>query len=220
MIQDILDRLIKDRSSILLDIIKQRRSVRKFSPEPVSDKDIQMIIEAASMAPSATNSQNWRFIAVKSEDKRKELVKAIEEQIKEYSALIKSQRAYNEFNAYARYFTFFASAPLVIAVVKTPYTSFSVRIMQRYGISPEALEAADSQGPSAAIQNMLLAAHALELGACWMTGPLIAKEKLEKVLGVEQPDHLMALIPVGKTESEAVPSAPKRKPIEEIFEIM
>lgn len=215
---NVFNELVKERSSILLDIIKQRRSVRKFSPEPVADNDIKTIIEAASMAPSATNSQNWRFIAVKSEEKRKELVAAIEEQIKEYSALIKSKRAYNEFNAYARFFTFFASAPLVLAVIKTPYTSFSMRIMQRYGISPEALEAADAQGPSAAIQNMLLAAHALGYGACWMTGPLIAKDKLEKVLKIESPDHLMALIPVGKTETN--PAVPKRKPIEEIFESM
>ncbi|MDR1196117.1 MAG: nitroreductase family protein [Endomicrobium sp.] len=216
MPKNVFNELIKERSSILLDIIKQRRSVRKFSPEPINDNDIKTIIEAASMAPSATNSQNWRFIAVKTETKRKELVGAIEEQIKEYSSLITSKRAYNEFNAYARFFTFFASAPLVVAVVKTPYTSFSMRIMQRYGISPEALEAADSQGPSAAVQNMLLAAHALGYGACWMTGPLIAKEKLEKVLNIKLPDHLMALIPVGKTE--VVPAVPKRKPIEEIFE--
>lgn len=213
---NVFNELLKERSSILLDIIKQRRSVRKFSPEPVNDNDIKTIIEAASMAPSATNSQNWRFIAVKSEEKRNELVRAIEEQIKEYSALIKSRRAYNEFNAYARFFTFFASAPLVLAVIKTPYTSFSMRIMQRYGISPEALEAADAQGPSAAIQNILLSAHALGYGACWMTGPLIAKDKLEKVLKIEKPDNLMALIPVGKTET--VPAVPKRKPIEEIFE--
>ncbi|MDR2425586.1 MAG: nitroreductase family protein [Endomicrobium sp.] len=213
---NIFNELIKERSSILLDIIKQRRSVRKFSQEPVSDNDIKTIIEAASMAPSATNSQNWRFIAVKTENKRKELVLAIEEQIEEYSSLIKSKRAYNEFNAYARFFTFFASAPLVIAVIKTPYTSFSMRIMRRYGISPEALEAADSHGPSAAVQNMLLAAHALGYGACWMTGPLIAKEKLEKVLNINSPHHLMALIPIGKTEM--TPSVPKRKPIEEIFE--
>jgi len=215
MSENIFDKLVMDKSSVMLDIIRQRRSVRKFNPEPVADKDIRTIIEAASMAPSATNSQNWRFIAVKSEDKRKELVGAIEEQIKEYSALMTSQRAYNEFNAYARFFTFFASAPLVIAVIKTPYTSFSLRIMQRYGITPEALEAADMQGPSAAIQNMLLAAHALGYGACWMTGPLIAKDKLEKVLDINSPDHLMALIPVGKTE--ATPAVPKRKPLEEIF---
>ena len=218
MAQNVFNELIKERSSVLLDIIKQRRSVRKFNPEPVNDGDIKTIIEAASMAPSATNSQNWRFIAVKSEDKRKELVAAIEEQIKEYSSLITSKRAYNEFNAYARFFTFFASAPLVIAVVKTPYTSFSMRIMQRYGISPETLEAADSQGPSAAVQNMLLAAHALGYGACWMTGPLIAKDKLEKVLNIVTPDHLMALIPVGKTET--APAVPKRKPMEDIFEMM
>ncbi|AKL97913.1 nitroreductase family protein [Endomicrobium proavitum] len=216
MSENIFDKLVKERSNVLLDIIKQRRSVRKFNPEPVADTDVRTIIEAATMAPSATNSQNWRFIAIKSEDKRKELVCSIEEQIKEYSALITSQRAYNEFNAYSRFFTFFSSAPLVIAVIKTPYTSFSMRIMQRYGISPEALEAADMQGPSAAIQNMLLAAHALGYGACWMTGPLIAKDKLEKVLNINSPDHLIALIPVGKTE--ASPATPKRKPIDEIFE--
>ena len=61
MSEKVFNELVKERSSILLDIIKQRRSVRKFSPEPVKSEDIKKIIEAASMAPSATNSQNWRL---------------------------------------------------------------------------------------------------------------------------------------------------------------
>ena len=215
MTKDNFQDLLEQRSTVLLDIIKQRRSVRKFNPDPVKKEDILAIVEAAAMAPSATNAQNWQFIAVETETKRKELADAIRNQINEYSSLIKSERAFNEFNAYSRYFTFFDTAPLVLCVIKTPYASFSKRIMKRYGLSTEALDAADAQGPSAAIQNILLAAHAMGYGACWMTGPLVAKEKLEKVLNLAPDNHLMAIIPIGKTD--AMPEAPKRKPMDEVF---
>ena len=46
------------------EIIKQRRSVRSFESTPVDRKDLLAICEAARLAPSACNSQTWRFIAV------------------------------------------------------------------------------------------------------------------------------------------------------------
>jgi nitroreductase len=46
----------------MLDIIKTRRSVRKFKPTPVSDEDIHDLLEAAMNAPSAINEQAWQFI--------------------------------------------------------------------------------------------------------------------------------------------------------------
>ena len=45
-------------------ILERRRSVRSFDSTPVSDKDLTAIVEAARLAPSACNSQTWRFVAV------------------------------------------------------------------------------------------------------------------------------------------------------------
>ncbi len=48
----------------MLDLIKTRRSVRKFKPTPVSDEDIQDLLEAAMNAPSAINEQAWQFVVL------------------------------------------------------------------------------------------------------------------------------------------------------------
>jgi nitroreductase len=49
----------------ILDEIRSRRSVRKFTPEPVSDELIDRILEAGRWAPSGLNNQPWRFAVVK-----------------------------------------------------------------------------------------------------------------------------------------------------------
>jgi nitroreductase len=202
----------------IFDIIKTRRSIRHFLEEPVKKEHLLKIIEAATMAPSATNSQNWQFIAVESEQKKKQLAEIVKNQVALYTGKIKSPKARSEFSSYSRYFTFFEKAPLVLCVVQTPYVSLSINIMKRYGASDTSLGNAAVQGPSAAIQNILLSAHALGYGACWMTGPLIAKEELEKVLNINPENELLAIIPIGKTDLN--PQPPKRKALEEIFKTM
>jgi nitroreductase len=65
------------------------------------------------------------------------------------------------------------------------------------------------QTVAAAIQNLLLAAHAEGLGACWMTGPVHVKKKINAFLGVDDKD-LVAVIPLGYPDE--LPPAPKRRP--------
>lgn len=55
----------------------------------------------------------------------------------------------------------------------------------------------DLQSVGAALQNLCLAAHARGYGACWMTAPLVARDLLEELLGVQPPWHLTALLPLG-----------------------
>jgi len=59
------------------EAIRQRRSIRKFKPEMTIDQEqIDMLLEAAMMAPSACNSRPWEFIVVKSRDKLNEIAAA------------------------------------------------------------------------------------------------------------------------------------------------
>ncbi|OIO38591.1 MAG: hypothetical protein AUJ75_02615 [Candidatus Omnitrophica bacterium CG1_02_49_10] len=117
-----------------------------------------------------------------------------------------SKKAKEEFGAYSRYFTFFSGAPVVIAVVAKPYDSTTARILKTYDGNVSYSSSAGIQGVAAAIENMLLTAAALGLGACWMTGPLIAKDGLEKVLGIKAPNELAALIPLGYPVKEPIPN--------------
>ncbi len=59
----------------MLDIIKKRRSIRKYTDKPLSDDDVRTLLEAAMAAPSADNLQPWEFIVVDAEGKREELSK-------------------------------------------------------------------------------------------------------------------------------------------------
>ena len=57
----------------MLDLIKKRRSIRRYTDEPVSDGDIRTLLEAAMAAPSADNSQPWEFVVVQQEALRQQL---------------------------------------------------------------------------------------------------------------------------------------------------
>ena len=195
-----------------LELLKSRRSVRKFSAEEVPEKDIDTLIQAASFAPSGGNLQNWYFLAVRSRAVIEKMLGAVNEQIAETLPLLTSARAQKEFADYSGYFRVFGEAPAVIAVIKKPYESLSSRIMKRYSIRYKT--DAGIQGVSAAIENLLLMAHVLGYGSCWMTGPLIAKEKLERILGIQGEDELVALIPIGRYEK--LPAYTGRKEVAEI----
>lgn len=56
-----------------LELAKKRYSVRKFKPDPISDKDIEYILEAGRIAPSAANMQPWQFIVIKDEKIKNEV---------------------------------------------------------------------------------------------------------------------------------------------------
>ncbi len=198
----------------MLEVLKTRRSVRKFLPDPIPANDIEHIITAASWAPSGTNHQNWHFIVVRSPEMKDKMVQAVKEQVEKYSLNITSSKAREGFLHYTNYFTFFHQAPVIIAAVKKPYDSITQRILRKFDLSQEFLSSTDVQGPAAAIQNLLLMAHSLGYGTCWMTGPLIAKRKLEAILGIEDPDNLLALIPIGKPAH--LPPPPKRKEVKGI----
>lgn len=100
---------MKAKNGTLLSI-KNRRSVRIFLDKPVSDADLQTILEAANQAPSAHNQQSWRFIVLKGK-KKNDLVNLISARAADFpkptSVLLRlASRS-------------IVSAPVVIAVANT-----------------------------------------------------------------------------------------------------
>ncbi|WP_077368160.1 nitroreductase family protein [Anaerosalibacter sp. Marseille-P3206] len=57
----------------VLSAIKGRRSIRKYSSEPVEDEKLLKVLEAARLSPSARNVQEWKFIVVKDQETREKL---------------------------------------------------------------------------------------------------------------------------------------------------
>ncbi len=64
----------------VFEVIKERRSVRNYLDKPVEEGSLSRILEAARLAPSASNRQEWRFIVVKDKAMRAQLAKAAKEQ--------------------------------------------------------------------------------------------------------------------------------------------
>ncbi len=57
----------------VLDAIATRRSVRMYKPDPIPDEDLEKILTAAQIAPSAGNKQPWRFVVVSDPETKKKL---------------------------------------------------------------------------------------------------------------------------------------------------
>lgn len=57
----------------VFEVIRDRRSVRKYRPRPVPDEKFKMILEAARLAPSAGNRQPWRFVLVQNAERKKDV---------------------------------------------------------------------------------------------------------------------------------------------------
>lgn len=57
----------------LFETVEKRRSIRKFRPKPIPDKDLKKILEAGRLAPSGGNRQPWSFIVVRKPETKKKL---------------------------------------------------------------------------------------------------------------------------------------------------
>lgn len=114
-----------------LTSIFKRRSIRKFTAQPVEKEKLDIILQAAMSAPTARNVQDWEFLVVTSDEGRRKIEAA------HPTGIIA------------------ANAPLSIVVCSN---------LER----EKTAQGYFAQDCAAAIQNMLLAAHALGLGSVWM----------------------------------------------------
>ncbi len=58
------------------EVIKKRRSVRKYKPDPIPDDVLKRILEAGRIAPSAKNIQPWKFVVIKDPENKKRIAEA------------------------------------------------------------------------------------------------------------------------------------------------
>ena len=207
----------------LFDAIRDRRSIRRFKQTPVPDEDIRKILDAGRWAPSANNAQPWSFIVIKDRAVLKSMAGAVREMIDRMIPYAESEKQAQRLAAYkSNYYTFFENAPAVIAVCMEAYDAGTDRLLAKMGYSTEDIKRLRPlpglQSVAAAIQNMLLAIHALGYGSCWMTGPLVAQDAFEKLLGFGKEKSVAALLPVG-VPGEDTP-ARSRKPLEGLMKLV
>ncbi len=203
----------------LFEAIKGRKSIRRFKQTPVPDEDINKILDAGRWAPSANNTQPWSFLVIRDRAVLKSMAEASRAMIDRMIPFAESEKQAKRLAAYkTNFYTFFEHAPVVIAVFMEPYSAGTDILLAKMGYPPEDIKRLRPlpglQSVAAAVQNMLLAIHALGYGSCWMTGPLVAQEAFEGILGFGKEKFIAALLPIGVPDED--PPARQRKPLDEI----
>jgi nitroreductase len=194
----------------LLSLIRERRSIRRFRDEPVQKEILIRLIESASWAPSASNRQDWFFAVVTSDAVKRDMADAVRRRWDEIIAANRGSGVIEEVERYVEHFGDFAGAPVVIAVAARVPDA-----VQRHLLGDAAAATAGSATSAAmAAQNLMLAAHALGLGSCCMTGALAARDELGRLLDLGKRHEIVCLIAVGWPAE--TPAPPPRKPISEI----
>ncbi|MBK5211432.1 MAG: nitroreductase family protein [Coriobacteriia bacterium] len=179
----------------MLDVIKNRRSVRSYLDKEVSEEDITALVESARLAPSANNMQPTRFIIVRSLETKAALV-----------AVDHNQQ-------------WMLQAPVIIVAVADP-SGWNDRPLGQY----EEGTPSDEQTPglylkyiirdaAIAIENLILEAEGRGLSSCW-TG-WFSQADVRPLLAIPADKYVCGIITVGYSDSRSQPRP--RKDLAEIL---
>jgi F420 biosynthesis protein FbiB-like protein len=189
---------------IVMDLIKKRRSVRKYSSRKVESNILREVLEAARWAPSAHNAQPWRFIVLIDDGLKQELAETMADawrvdMIKDGASIEVRE---NTATASVERLTH-APVLIVACLAMKDMIQYTDELRQKceHDLAVQSL--------GAAIQNMLLVAHSKGLGACWLCAPIFCKDAIRKVLKIPENVEPQALITLGYPAEK--PSAPPRR---------
>jgi nitroreductase len=158
----------------MLRLLANRRSTIKFADTPVPRGDIEIALDFGVRAPNHRRTRPWRFVVVTGDGRHRLGEKMA-------SAAIRlgqdGERARNK--AFA--------APVIVCAWVSPQLD-----------NPKVLAEEEVLAVGAAVENILLALHAVGLGSIWTTGSLIATPEVREFFGLTAPqERIVALIYVG-----------------------
>jgi F420 biosynthesis protein FbiB-like protein len=176
---------------IVEKLLRGRRSIRRYKDRPVPISLVNRLIGAATYAPSAHNRQPWRFAVLQSRAKQERLAVAMAERLRA-DRISDGDDAETVFSDLARSISRISNAPVLVLICLT------MEEMDRY---PDARRTTAErhmavQSTAMAMQNFLLTAHAVGLGASVMCAPLFCPDTLQKSLSLPidwEPQSLVTL---------------------------
>lgn len=203
-------------------LFKERRSIRKWQEKKVPEELVRKAIEMGSWAPSGGGRQPYHFYVISNPDVIRKIAAAVQEATDFLMTLPTTHADPTATERWQKNSAFFGAAPLLIGVCTDVYESPADQILADNAGNPAAdkirewRKTASSrlQSAAAVITQILLALHAMGLGAVWMSGPVQAKESIEKILGVPQNEDFVAVIPVGYPDQAG--KVPPHKTLEEL----
>jgi coenzyme F420-0:L-glutamate ligase/coenzyme F420-1:gamma-L-glutamate ligase len=184
--------------------IAARRSVRRFTDQPVEPEAIAAVIEAACLAPAPHHTRPWRFVVLSQDARaplaaamgrawRRDLQRDAVEQTRIEALLERSREQ-------------ITAAP---ALVLVGFLASAQRSWPDGRRRSEAMMFAQSVG--AALQNLMLAAHGRGLGSYWISAPLFCPTAVRRALDLPPEFEAQALVPLGYPQPGSGP--PPRPPL-------
>ena len=193
------------------ETVSKRRSIRRFNSKPVPHEDVLTMLEAAILAPSATNEQPWHFIVIRDRELKEGMRDIVNAILEASIANTDSPERRKRLAGMRRYSVHFADAPVAIAVLARPWSGGGCSTHADATSRDLAL-----QSVAMAVSQLLLAATALGYSACYASAPAeFAGNELEAVLGVELPWFLVGVVSLGIAEKRPGRRA-SRKAITEV----
>lgn len=197
-----------------LELVKKRRSIRIFKPDPIPDECIEKILEAARWAMSGANGQPWEFIVVKDQNTKNKLAEAYTEQQNLTAAMEMSrvpEMRHPKYRDVPRTMPQqrFKDAPVLIVVCADPRTAQATVLSQmsdRYWVIDSNI--------ANATYAINLAAAACGLGSQWVTVSRCLEDLVKPILGVPPIISVFAIVPIGYPAYK--PKTPYRRELTEI----
>lgn len=179
--------------SEILDVIQNRRTIRKYKSTEPNVELIRNVLQAGNMAPSNGNSQPWEFIVIKGEYRKsicREFYNFSKEYIPKASYIPEDKK-----RIMLEYAKDLGGAPIHIIVT---YPNLEDDIKKGQAL----------KSSSAAIQNILLQAHAEGLGTVWVGSNLNQSQKVKEILNLSEDRLIVGIIPIGYPDI-AAPTSPR-----------
>jgi nitroreductase len=215
----------------LFEVMSTMRAMRRLKPDPVPDELLERLIEAASWAPSGSNEQGYEFVVVTDRDVIARLARLWSRSVDAYLASVGNVtpaaqdpkvRAAVEYQR-----DHFPETPAVIVACyrsRRPDAATARKLLAGIGGADAArlvarsgriatLGEASSVYPG--VQNLLLAARALGLGAVITVWHLLLEHEWKRELGIPKDVHTFAVIPVGWPKGNFGPVS--RRPATEVI---
>ena len=198
-----------DATDVFQSLVQGRRSIRRYEARAVEPRTVETLLEAGTWAPSAHNRQPWRFAVLTDAAARETLARRMGDRLRQARLADGDDPADVEADA-SRSYARITAAPLVIVAFLTMEDMDTYPDPERQ--AAEHLMAV--QGVAMAVNNILVAAHAAGLGACWMCAPLFCSDAVVGAVGAPEHWQAQALLTLGYPASKGKP--PVRRPLSDV----
>lgn len=191
------------------DLMVGRRSVRRYDGEKLAPGMVEELLRLATHAPSAHNRQPWRFAVLSDARPKEKLASSMGERLRRDR--LDDGDAHDAIEAdVSRSYARITRAPIVVVVCMTLEDVDSYPDARRQ----QAEYQMAAQSTAMAVQNLLLAAHAAGLGACWMCAPLFCGDVVQKALDLPRQWLPQALVTLGRPADPG--KARSRRPLSDV----